>query len=181
MIKINLLQIKAEKKKQTGQQQLILFSLIIAVEVVILIILFGSVSAAKKSLVQKVAYYNSEIQKLDQIIGEVNQYKEIQATLKAKLKVIDDLKKGRSGPIKVLDEIAQKTPKKLWLLKFEEKGRNTVIVGEASSDEEIAAFLADLERSRYFSQVRLKYTKAAERDGNQVKQFEIECVVNYAI
>ncbi len=181
MIRINLLQVKAEKKKQTGQQQIILFGLVLAVEIVILIILFGSVSAAKKSLVQKVAYYNAEIQKLDQIIGEVNQYKETKATLEAKLKVIDDLKKGRSGPIKVLDEIAQKTPKKLWLMKFEEKGRSTVISGEASSDEDIAAFLSDLERSQYFSQVRLKFTKAAEREGNQVKQFEIECVVNYAI
>ncbi|MCX7943659.1 MAG: PilN domain-containing protein [Deltaproteobacteria bacterium] len=181
MIKINLLQVKAEKKKQTGQQQVILFALILAVEIVILGILFGSVSAAKKSLVQKVAYYNSEIQKLDQIIGEVNQYKEIQTTLKAKLNVIEELKKGRSGPIKVLDELAQKTPKKLWLIKFEEKGRNAVIVGEASSDEDIAVFLADLERSKYFTQVRLKFTKAAEREGNVVKQFEIECVVNYAI
>ncbi len=181
MIRINLLQVKAEKKKQTGQQQIVLFGLIFAVEIVILIILFGSVSAAKKSLVQKVAYYNAEIQKLDQIIGEVNQYKETKATLEAKLKIIEDLKKGRNGPIKVLDEIAQKTPKKLWLMKFEEKGRNTVISGEASSDEDIAAFLSDLERSQYFSQVRLKFTKAAERDGNQVKQFEIECVVNYAI
>ncbi|MGB9600960.1 MAG: PilN domain-containing protein [Myxococcota bacterium] len=181
MIRINLLQVKAEKKKQTGQQQLILFGLIIAVEIVILIIFFGSVSAAKKSLVQKVAYYNAEIQKLDQIIGEVNQYKETKATLEAKLKVIDELKRGRSGPIKVLDEIAQKTPKKLWLMKFEEKGRSTIISGEASSDEDIAAFLSDLERSKYFSQVRLKFTKAAEREGNQIKQFEIECVVNYAI
>lgn len=181
MIRINLLQVKAEKKKQTGQQQLILFGLLIVVEIVIMIILFGSVSAAKKSLVQKVAYYNAEIQKLDQIIGEVNQYKETKATLEAKLKVIEDLKKGRSGPIKVLDELAQKTPKKLWLMKFEEKGRSTVISGEASSDEDIAAFLADLERSKFFTQVRLKFTKSAERDGNQIKQFEIECVVNYAI
>lgn len=181
MIRINLLQVKAEKKRQTGQQQIILFGLIILVEVVILIILFGSISAARKSLIQKVAYYNTEIQKLDQIIGEVNQYKATKATLEAKLKVIEDLKKGRSGPIKVLDELAQKTPKKLWLMKFEEKGRSTVITGEASSDEDIAAFLADLERSQFFTQVRLKFTKSAEREGNQIKQFEIECVVNYAI
>ncbi len=181
MIRINLLQVKAEKKRQTGQQQLILFGLIILVEVVILIILFGSISAAKKSLNRKVAYYNTEIQKLDQIIGEVNQYKATKATLEAKLKVIEDLKKGRSGPIKVLDELAQKTPRKLWLTKFEEKGRSAVITGEASSDEDIAVFLADLERSQFFTQVRLKFTKSAEREGNQIKQFEIECVVNYAI
>jgi len=181
MIRINLLHVRAEKKKQTGQQQLILFGLIVIVEIVVLVILFGSVSAAKKSLIQKVNYYNAEIQKLDQIIGEVNQYKATKATLEAKLKVIEDLKKGRSGPIRVLDELAQKTPKKLWITKFEEKGRNTVITGEASSDEDIAAFLADIERSPYFTQVRLKYTKAAERDGNPIKQFEIECVVNYAI
>ncbi len=181
MIRINLLQVKAERKKQTGQQQIILLGLILAVEIVILIILYGSTAAAKKSLIGKVAYYNAEIQKLDQIIGEVNQYKETKATLEAKLKVIDDLKKGRAGPIKVLDELAQKTPKKLWIVKFEEKGRSTIISGEASSDEDIAAFLADLERSPYFTQVHLKFTKAAEREGNQIKQFEIECVVNYAI
>ena len=84
----------------------------------------------------------------------------------------------------MLDELAQKIPKKVWLSRMEEKEKTMVFAGEAASDEDIAAIMQDLQKLPFFQDLRLKFTKTAERadqGGMKVKAFEMECQVNYAI
>ena len=184
MIRINLLPVRAAKKKQAGQQQVLLMGIVIVAVFVVMVFWMGALKAERKKLDNKIANLQVELQKLEQIIGEVNQYSATKAMLESKLKVIEDLKKGRTGPVKVLDELAQKIPKKVWLSKMEEKDKKMLLVGEASSDEDIAAFMQDLQKSPFFQNVQLKFTRIAERmeqGGMKIKTFEMECVVNYAI
>ena len=47
--------------------------------------------------------------------------KDAQQELQKKLDVLDKLKQGRSGPVRMLDELATVTPRQLWLTKLEEK------------------------------------------------------------
>ena len=184
MIRINLLPVRAAKKKQAGQQQVLLMGLVIVAAFIVMVFWMGALKAEHRKLDTNIAKLQADLQKLEQIIGEVNQYSTTKAMLESKLKVIEDLKKGRTGPVKVLDELAQKIPKKVWLSRMEEKEKMLVFTGEAASDEDIAAFMQDLQKSPFFQDLHLKFTKIAERadqGGMKVKAFEMECKVNYAI
>jgi type IV pilus assembly protein PilN len=184
MIRINLLPVRAAKKKQAGIHQVVLMGVLILLVAVVMVMVVTVHKAERAKLEKEIVRTRDELQKLEQIIGEVNQYSATKAMLESKLKVIEDLKKGRTGPVKVLDEMAQKIPKKVWLVKMEEKDKLLQIAGEAATDEDIAAFMQDLQKSPYFQGLRLKYTKIADRQdqgGMKIKTFEMECQVNYAI
>lgn len=180
MIRINLLPVRAAKKKQAGRQQLLLMGLVVAIVVILMLFWVGAVTTERKKLEARVVEVNQEIQKLEQIIGEVKQYSETKAMLESKLKIIEDLKKGRVGPVKVMDELAQKIPKRVWISNMIESMGSVSFQGEASTDEDIAAFMQELQKSPFFQGINLKFTKIGERDGVKIKKFVLECKVNYA-
>ena len=179
MVRVNLLPVRAERKKQAGQQQVLLMGLAILGVIVVLVVWVGALKAERRNLEARIGELNDELKKLEQIIGEVKQYSETKAALEGKLKIIDDLKKGRSGPVKVLDELAQKIPKKVWVASYNENNRQAVITGQAASDEEIASFMHELQQSTFFKNINLKYTKIITVEGNKFKDFVIECQVTY--
>jgi len=181
MVRINLMPVRAAKKKQEGRQQILLMGLVLAAVILGMSSWVGALTSERRSLETKIAATNQEIAQLELVIGEVKKHADAKALLEAKLKVIEDLNKSRTGPVKLLDEIAQSIPKKVWLTKLEEKSGMMSFMGEASNDEDIAVFMQELRKMAYFQNLTLKYTKVAERDGMRIKQFELECRVNYAI
>jgi type IV pilus assembly protein PilN len=179
MVRINLLPVRAERKKQVGQQQLMLMGLAILAVIVVLVVWVGALKSERRGLETRIAELNEELKKLDQIIGEVKQYTETKAALEGKLKIIDDLKKGRSGPVKVLDDLAQRIPKKVWIKSYDERDKNIVLTGQAVSDDEIASFMHELQQSQFFKNISLKFTRIFEMEGNKYKDFVLECQVTH--
>lgn len=179
MIRINLLPVRVSKKKEAGKQQLILFALL-AVG-----ILLGNFVWSKSrtdelaAREQKLRRTRDEIAQLERIIGEVKNIKAQQAELKDKLAVLDKLRAGRQGPVRMLDEIATILPKKLWLTKMEERGGAMLFEGSASTIEEVSAFMAALRRSAYFSAVELKKTAAKADKQYKLVDFTISAQANY--
>ncbi len=121
MIRINLLPVRVAKKKEAGKNQLILIALLVVA------VLIGNYwwSASRSSDLAareaKVKRTRVEIAQLEKIIGEVKDIKAQQAAVKDKLAVLDKLKAGRQGPVKMLEELSSLTPKRLWLRKLDEK------------------------------------------------------------
>ena len=70
--------------------------------------------------------------------------KDQQAALREKLDVLDELKAGRTGPVRVLDELATLTPKRLWITKLDEKGGAATITGQAATIDDVSAFMTAL-------------------------------------
>lgn len=179
MIRINLLPVRVSKKKEAGKQQLLLF-LVLAVAVFVLNFLWSKSRtdelAAKE---QKLRRTRDEIAQLERIIGEVKDIKNQQAELKDKLAVLDKLRAGRQGPVRMLDEIATILPKKLWLTKMDEKGGAVSFEGSASTIEEVSAFMSALRRSPYFSAVELKKTEAKADKQFKLVSFAISAQANY--
>jgi type IV pilus assembly protein PilN len=180
MIRINLLPVRVSKKKEAGRQQLVLFL------VLLLGILVGnwlwhrSRSEDLAQREQKVRRTKEEIAQLERIIGEVKNIKAQQAELKDKLAVLEKLRAGRQGPVRMLDELATITPKKLWLRKMEEKGGSVLFEGSAATIDDVSAFMAALRRSPYFSAVELRKTTAKGERGLKLVDFNLTATTNYA-
>ncbi len=201
MIRINLLPIRQARKRESVKQQLILAAVVLLGAGIGLYLLYNSEAnqvahkkAQIKSTQQQIAQYKK-------VIGEVEKYKGLEETLNQKLKIIADLIKGKTGPVKVLDHLSQIIPKQVWLTSWKESGGNVSVEGEALGNKYVAQFVTALKESskpakvespgsvaakapvaktpQYFSNIRLVEVEA-DKDGKFVK-FKIVMRVNYAI
>ncbi|HSN16358.1 MAG TPA: PilN domain-containing protein [Anaeromyxobacteraceae bacterium] len=161
MVRINLLPVKVSRKKEAGKQQLVLFAVLLVAGLIGNFIWASQRAGVLKEAKEAVARKKAEIAQLERIIGEVKNIRAQQEELKKKLDVLDKLKAGRTGPVRMLDELATLMPKRLWLKKMDEKGGATVTFeGTAASIDDVSSFMAALKTSKHFRAVELKKTTA---------------------
>lgn len=175
MIKINLLPVRAAKKKETARQQISVA--VLSLVFVSIVIGYFHVSIGKEiaDVNSRLASTQDELAKTKAQIGEVAKFKEAKKALEDKLGVIETLKKAKAGPVKVLDELSGITPDKLWVNSYKEKGGNIEIEGVAIDNEVIARFMTELDKSQYFKDVELVVTEQIEQGALKLKKFNLTC------
>jgi type IV pilus assembly protein PilN len=98
--------------------------------------------------------------------------------LETKISVIDDLDRARSGPVRVLSELASRTPDRLWLTSLATEGKTIVMSGQSLDNDIVALFLRSLGESAYFTEVDLDKTEMkGESGGLRLMSFRIRAVL----
>jgi type IV pilus assembly protein PilN len=189
MVRINLLPVRAVKKREVGRQIFILFALVIAGVLVGNFFWYGSRNSVAEKNQQQIAATEAEISKLEKIIGEVNNISKRKKEVEEKLKVLDQLRKGRTGPVKLLDALATAIPKKVWLSSFDEVNGQVRIHGNAVSNDDLAEFMRSLENmvwtpkgiGRLVEQKRDAKTSRVELVGSAgaMEDFQVAEVINF--
>jgi type IV pilus assembly protein PilN len=182
VIRINLIPVRQVKKRELGRQQLYLFGLLFLGGLLGNYFWLRDAQGIVDRKKAQIAKLNLDIAGLDRAIGEVKTITSEKKDLEDKLKVLDTLKKKRVGPVKVLDALAQVIPAHVWLTKLSEKGGNVQLEGLGMTNDDVAEFMRELKRSRYFGDIVLKKVSAQGATGpvNQVVRFEISCSVSYS-
>jgi type IV pilus assembly protein PilN len=177
MIKINLLLARKEKKKAGIRKEFV----VLIFSVVLLLVAIGIVqwrlerekedtSAQISNTKKEIAYYKS-------LTTEVTKAKEAQKTLQDKLNVINTLRKEKSGPAKVLDELSIDKPEKIHLESLKKEGNKLGIEGIALDDETIANFMTNLRKSKLFKNVDLIVSEQVEQSKIKLKKFILSCEI----
>jgi len=179
MIRINLLPVRVSKKKVAGRQQLLLFALVVVLGIILNWLWSSSRASELASRQAKLKRTRDDIAQLERIIGEVKDIKAQQAALKEKLDVLEKLKAGRSGPVKLLDQLAQIIPKRLELRKMDEKAGVVTFDGSAATIDDVSTFMTQLKATPYFTKVELKKTTAVTKSGFRVVDFVVVASANY--
>jgi type IV pilus assembly protein PilN len=177
MIKINLLPVRAAKKKESARQQLSILVLSVIAVVVICLGIY-SVTLAKISTAQdEISKSEQEIKSLKEKIGEINNIKKFQEEVRKKLGILDQLRQDKTGPANRLEQMSNAVPEKVWLTKYSENGRNISLAGIAFNEELIAEFMRKLQESKEFQNVELLVSEQLDIKGLKVKKFEISCAM----
>jgi type IV pilus assembly protein PilN len=64
--------------------------------------------------------------------------------------LIEQLRKGQTGPVHMLDQISRSLPQMLWLTELKQTGSEVVIDGRCTTLTGLSDFVANLESSGYF-------------------------------
>lgn len=179
MVRINLLPVRVSKKKEKGKQELLLFVALAVLGLVLNGFWSSNRNAELQAHVRKLAKTRADIVALDRIIGEVKTIREQQKAVQEKLDVLEKLKAGRSGPVRMLDELATLTPKRVWLRKFAQKASLVTFDGSAVSIDDVSAFMTALKQSKHFQAVELKRTEVKLQGAVKTVEFTIETAVEY--
>lgn len=182
MIRINLFPVRQTQKRQTVQQQLLVGAAVLIITLIGCIVWYASVSSRAKALALDIQKKRQELAQLDKIIGEVNDLRAKKKELEEKQNIIEKLRKGKTGPVRALDDLATMIPERVWVTDIREKAGSVTIVGRAINHENVSAFMKSLQKSKYFSSVSLGYSKASssKTKGVTLYEFEITCAVNYS-
>jgi len=174
MITINLLPHREARRVADLRQTLALL-------VLGLVILGGAIWFVNKSVKDSQMMAEAAVRQLEADIErygpeqkQVASFKQKKSELEDKLDVIRDLDAARSGPVRLLDELAKTTPERLWLTKLETEGASITLEGQSLDTGVVADFLRSMNASAYFDLVDLERTvSGAEREGVRLVMFVI--------
>lgn len=177
MVRINLLPVRASKKKETARQQLALLGVSALIVLLAGLGLYVYAQAKIKATKAEIEKSESDLQQLKSKIGELENIKKLKDEVTKKLDVLDQLRKGKTGPVRRLATLSDATPEKLWITKYTESGNGVSIGGIALDEDLIASFMRNLQRSEDFTNVELVVSEQTEIDGVKAKRFELTCAL----
>ncbi len=175
MIEINLLPVREARRAADLRHQVMQLLLV-------MILLGGGISYVHTGISTeitdvraRIVQMESDIKQFQPQLDQVAAFRKKKANLEKKIDVIDGLDRARKGPVRVMHELAQHTPPRLWLTKLQTKGSALTLSGESLDNELVAALLHAMKESPYFSGVDLNNTKLAKGDGGlKVVKFALQ-------
>jgi type IV pilus assembly protein PilN len=174
MLQINLLPVREARRAADLRQYVMQL-------VLVMIVCAGSVGLYQSRLGDKlergqdrVKQMQSDIDQFKPQLDQVARFKKQKGDLEKKIDVIDGLDKARSGPVRMLSELASRTPERLWLTSLSTKGERIVLKGKSLDNELVAIFLRNLGDSTYFENVDLDRAKLSnDKSGLKTVDFAI--------
>jgi len=178
MIKINLLLARKEKKKVGMRKEIVFLILSVFLLFVLLIFVQWRIDKEKENTINQISEAKKGITYYKSLISEFNKAKALQKTLQDKLNVINSLRKEKSSPAMVLDELSIDKPEKIQLESLRKEGGKLGIEGIALDDETVANFMTNLRKSKIFKNVDLIVTEQTEQSRIKLKKFILSCEIS---
>ncbi len=178
MIEINLLPVREARRAADLRQQLM--QLLLGLLIVMGGIGFVHSEMSERILLSRarVAQMQRDIDQFKPQLEQVAAFRKKKAELEKKISVIDELDRARGGPVRVMSELAAKTPERLWLVSVKTSDGKITLKGESMDNELVAVFLRGLGDSKYFKDVDLNGTKLVGGSGDmRVVSFEINAAI----
>lgn len=178
MIRINLLPFRAARKRENIRKQVTIFALVVVFFILLMVYFFIHLSGELSDLKKEEAAKKNELATYKKTLNEIKILEKQIKEIEAKLDVIKKLEKEKSGPVHLLDEIAEAVPKgKLWLNAFDEKEGSLKLTGTAMDNETVALFMDNLKNSEHIVSVELPGVTLRDIHEYRLKvsDFVIEC------
>ena len=161
MIRINLLSAgeRAVAKKSgvglqiAGQKLTLACSVILLLSVVLIGWRYWTLSHQSAQLDLEISAAQQETTRLHSVIQQVQQFEQRRAQLQQRVVLIEQLRKGPTGPVHMLDQVSRALPPMLWLTELKQNDKvpgEVVIDGRCTTLTGLSDFVSNLEASGYF-------------------------------
>ena len=180
MIRINLLPIKQDRRREAVRNQIIFGALAVAVEVAVFVVMYMDLGADIQTQENLNSAVQAEVKRVRQQIKDHQEILDEIAEFEKRQAAIDGLMEARTGPVHVMVELSNILSKRgkpnidqaaydklvrldpsagydkewdfrrVWVSKFSEKSRQVTIEGQALTHEDVAEFLRRINLSRFF-------------------------------
>ena len=144
MIRINRLPVRAKVRPNAGRQVLALFAFVLVGAGVGNYMWYADRNGVVEKQAEGLANTKRRIADLDKTIGEVKNINTRKTEVEKKLAVLDELRRGRSGPVRMLDALSTSLPKKAWIKAFNEERGSVKLTGSAVSHDDVAELMRNL-------------------------------------
>jgi type IV pilus assembly protein PilN len=173
MIKVNLLPVKRKKKHKPIPSFIVTMVIIVIVTIIVmanLAFFFNSRLSKKKALFKT---NENKIVELKQKIKEVENFEQLNKTIKQRNGIIEQLRKNQSMPVRFLDEANNLLPSGVWLDKMALSGENVSMEGYAFANSDIVTYIDNIKNSQIFTEVYLQESKSTTIENTPLYMFKL--------
>jgi type IV pilus assembly protein PilN len=157
MIRINLLAVERAKAKKTrsftispAHRVTIGASLILIATVLGIGWWFMSLRQYSAQIDSDLVRAESEALQLRTVLAQVQKFEARKAQLTQRVTLIEQLRRGQTAPVHVLDEVSKSLPERVWLTEMKQTGADFMLSGHAVSLPSLSDFVANLEATKWF-------------------------------
>jgi type IV pilus assembly protein PilN len=111
---------------------------------------FWSLHAESIRVDEEIARAETESQQLRSVLSQVQKFEARKAMLQQRVTLIEQLRRGQSGPVHVLDEVSKAIPDRLWLVSMAQHGMDFTFDGRTTSLSALSDLVGNLEASAWF-------------------------------
>lgn len=179
MIRVNLFPFRAARIKENIRRQVSYYFGSVIVILLAMTWFFIGFTREINSLTNERERITNELATYKDTNAKIKDLKETIADIEAKLKTIKELEKVKTGPVKLLDDIATSVPKdKLWLASLRESKGTLMLEGTAMDNETVADFMDKLQSTGTINSVELVRTRQRKVPGVDLslKDFALRCL-----
>jgi type IV pilus assembly protein PilN len=135
---------------QMGQKMTVLGSLILVVTLLLLGWRYWSIEQEKARVASDIDAARREETRLAEVLKQVQEFEARKAMLQARIALIDELKRGQSAPVHMVDQISRALPDMTWLTTLKQNNLDITIEGRTLTLASVSDFVGNLEASRVF-------------------------------
>ncbi len=158
MIRINLVAPDRRTEKasapartfEIGQKITVLGTLLLLATVALLGWRYWTLTQTKASVERQIEAARREEGRLAEILKQVQEFEARRTQLQQRVALIDELRKGQTAPVHIIDQVSRALPDMMWLNSVKQGGYDVTIEGQCLSLTSLSDFVANLEASRYF-------------------------------
>jgi type IV pilus assembly protein PilN len=159
MIRINLLAVeRATTKRSSAARAAMTPAQRVTVGATLIVVLtvlgigwwFWSLRSHSAQLDEDIARAETETQQLRSVLAQVQKFETRKAQLQQRVTLIEQLRKGQSGPVHLLDEVSKSVPDRLWLITMTQTATEFTFEGQTTSLTSLSDFVSNLEASNWF-------------------------------
>jgi type IV pilus assembly protein PilN len=177
MIRINLLPIREEKKKERKRLDISVSILMLILTFLISGYLYINIHWEVVRLRNQVRIKMEEDTRLAKKVGEIRLLKKERKVLNRKIKIIEKLSKNRLMAVRIMEALSLQVPDKMWFTMLQVKDKKVSIVGIAMDDQTLSVFISRLNRSKMFFNVWLQHSKEVVLNQIKLKEFSLNCSI----
>ena len=165
MIRINLLPIRQMKKRARLKTELLGFSAALALVLFVLVVGWFVLGGKIANLKEEIVALEQKKQSYQPILKQI---------VEQKLDSIKKLQAGAQVTVRVLDEVASRTPtNRMWLNSLQQSTGRLQLQGIALDNETIAQYMQQLEASEYFEKTELTSSAQTDVAKQKLKSFSL--------
>jgi type IV pilus assembly protein PilN len=180
MIRINLLPAQETARAAGRRQDMALGALAVAAVALLLVVAHTWQTARRVGANRSLRQVNAELAALAGPYADVTRIEQQKQELREKLRVIGQLEAKKVGPVRILAELSDATPDKLWLTEFVDAQGGLKLTGLGVDEQTVADFLRRLSAVSFFRSVDLDETSQVDQDGAKMKKFVIRGQIDYS-
>jgi type IV pilus assembly protein PilN len=111
---------------------------------------YWTTSQREAQLASDIEAARSEEIRLAEVLKQVTAFEAQRTQLQQRVSLIDELRRGQSAPVHIIDQISRSLPDLTWLTSVRQEGYDVTIEGHCTSLTALSDFVGNLEATRYF-------------------------------
>lgn len=185
MIRINLLGVDRQKAKKglafdIGKQTTLACSLVLVVATAGIGWWYWSLSQTSARLDGDIAAAQQEAARLQSVLTEVTQFEQRRQLVQQRVALIEELRRGQSIPVQVLDHVSRSLPDMMWLTSLDQQGTQLTIAGQSTTLIALSDFVGNLGNNNLLNKpIEIVNSQVEQiRGGPELIQFTVRAQVN---